>query len=83
MYEVQHYLLRSNFKVVDYVVKAMPNGKGSPEWGWMPSFEEIAVAIVTFLAVYLPTKSFFLAISVALVSGLLMLWNNNGRPWIK
>jgi len=69
--------------VVDCVVSAMPNGKGSPEWGWMPSFEELVVAVVTFFAVFLPTKSFFLALPIALVSGLLMLWINNGRPWFK
>jgi len=61
----------------------MPNGKGSPEWGWVPSLEEMVVAVVTFLVVFLLTKSFFLALPIALVSGLLMLWNNNGRPWIK
>ena len=61
----------------------MPNGKGSSEWGWRPSAEEIFVALVTFAITLLISKSLVLSIGSGFVAGVLTLWANNGWPGIR
>ena len=61
----------------------MPNGKGSPEWGWTPSFEEILVALVVFVLTLILSRSLILASLMGFAAGLVLLWMNNGYPWFR
>ena len=61
----------------------MPNGKGSPEWGWFPSGEEIIVALVIFIFTLIISKNVIASIGFVIIGGFLMLWANNGWPGIR
>lgn len=61
----------------------MPNGKGSPEWGWFPSGEEIIVALVIFIFTLIISKNVIASIGFVIIEGFLMLWANNGWPGIR
>jgi len=61
----------------------MPNGKGSTNWGWKPSFEELVVALIVFAVTLGISKHIFLAITTGLVIGFTLLWANNGWPGIR
>ena len=61
----------------------MPNGKGSKEWGWKPSFEELFVAFVISLLCFIASNNLFFSLVLGVVGGGLLLWSNNGwhGPW--
>ena len=61
----------------------MPNGKGSPEWGWFPSGEKIIVALVIFIFTLIISKNVIASIGFGIIGGFLMLWANNGWPEIR
>ena len=61
----------------------MPNGKGSSEWGWMPSGEEIFVSLVLFVITLIVSRNFIVAIGSGLIGGFLLLWANNGWPGVR
>ena len=65
------------------VSRQMPNGKGSPEWGWFPSGEEIIVALVIFIFTLIISKNVIASIGFGIIGGFLMLWANNGWPEIR
>ena len=58
----------------------MPNGKGSKDWGWVPSFEELMVASFVFFLALLASKNIFISLFVGALAGGLVLWANNGWP---
>lgn len=61
----------------------MPNGKGSSEWGWFPSGEELIVALFFFLITLIVTRSLIISLGSGLIGGFLLLWANNGWPGIR
>lgn len=62
---------------------SMPNGKGSPEWGWIPSIEELVVTLIVFLIALGLSRNLLLALPIGVTAGLVMLWMNNGSPWFR
>ena len=59
---------------------SMPNGKGSTEWGFWPSPEELIVAAICFILTLIATRSWTTSFVAGIIGGILMLWANNGWP---